>query len=100
MVFGLFSIHWVMQHRVIEMFDCWPGKFSQHQNFALWRFLPHCLCWCIWWEPNARCFEDCERSILGIKSLFFLTLLEWSLALPLFSCISLPVLINYCNLGS
>ena len=25
MVFCLFGIHWVMLHKVIEMFDCWPG---------------------------------------------------------------------------
>ena len=51
-------------------------------------------------NENARCFEDCERSILHIKSIFFLTLLEWSLVLPVISCISLPVLIDYCNLDS
>ena len=28
MVFGLFGIHWVMPHKVIEMFNCWPGKSS------------------------------------------------------------------------
>ena len=25
MVFCLFGINWVMLHKVIETFDCWPG---------------------------------------------------------------------------
>ena len=45
-------------------------------------------------------FEGYERSVLEIKSLFFLTLLEWSLVLPSCFCFSLPVLINHCNPGS
>ena len=49
---------------------------------------------------DARCFEDCERSILDIKSFFFHTILDWSLILPFYSCFSLPGLIDYCNLGS
>ena len=61
--------------------------------------MPHCLFWCLWWERNARCFEDCERSILDIKFFFFRTLLEWSLVLPSYSCFSLPDLIDRYNLG-
>ena len=48
---------------------------------------------------DARCFEDCERSILDIKS-FFHTILDWSLVLPFYSCFSLPGLVDHCNLGS
>ena len=94
MVFGLFGIHWVMPHKVIGMFNCWLGKLSS-------RGLCHIVCVGVFdRNENARCFEDCERSILHIKSIFFLTLLEWSLVLPVISCISLPVLIDYCNLDS
>ena len=60
----------------------------------------HCLFWCLWWEWNARCFKDCERSILGIKSFFFRTLLDWSVVLPFYTCFSLSDLIGRCNLGS
>ena len=49
---------------------------------------------------NARCFEDCERSIVDIKLFFFHTLLEWSLVLPSYSCFSLPDHIDRSNLGS
>ena len=62
-----------------RILSCKDFKFHpgwRHWNVALWRFALHCLLWCIWWERNARCFEGFERSILEIKSLFFLTLLE------------------------
>ena len=36
----------------------------------------------------------------SFKSFFFHTLLEWNLALPSFSCFSLPVLFDHCNFGS
>ena len=62
--------------------------------------MPHCLFWCLWRERNARCFEDSERSILDIKSFFFHAFLEWSLVLPSCTSLSLPVLLDHCNLGS
>ena len=37
---------------------------------------------------------------LSFKSFFFFTFLEWCLVLPSFSCVSLPVLLDYCNLVS
>ena len=99
MVFCLFGIHWVMPYKVSEVLASWPGKFGRHQNIGLWRFVPHCLFWCLWRERNARYFEDCKRSILDIKFFFFCTLLEWSLVLPSYSYFSLPDLIDHCNLG-
>ena len=88
MVFCLFGIHWVMSYKVSELLASWQGKFGRHRNICLLSFVPHCLFWCLWWEWNARCFEDCERSILDIKFSFFCTLLEWSLVLPSYSCFS------------
>lgn len=35
-----------------------------------------------------------------LKDLFFSTLLEWSLFWPSCSWLSLPILVNQCNLGS
>ena len=72
MVFCLFGIHWVMQYRVVKLLASWLVKFGRHRNVALWRFVPHCLLWCIWQEHNARCFEGYEWSLLEIKSLSFL----------------------------
>ena len=100
MVFYLFGIYGTMLPKVIELLASWQGKFSQHQIIAIRRLVPHCLMWCIWREQNARCFESCEQSILQLKVVFFFTLLKWSLVLPTYSCFSLPVLIDYCNMGS
>ena len=77
-----------------------PLWFNCERIVILVCFVPHCLFWCFWQERNARCFEDCERSILDIKFFFFRTLLEWSLVLPSYSCFSLPDLIDCCNMGS
>ena len=94
LVFCLFGLHWVMPHKVIEMFKSWQGKFGRHRNIEFWRIVPHCLMWCIWSKRNARCFEGCEQSLIEIKSFFLHTLLVWSAALPHFSCFSLLVLLG------
>ena len=99
LVFCLFGIHWFMPQKVIELFESWQGRFRRHRNIDLWRIVPHCLLWCIWCERNARSFEGCERSMLEIKSLFLHTLLDWSVVFCHFSCSSLPVLLDRCNLG-
>ena len=37
---------------------------------------------------------------LSLSFFFFFTLLEWCLVLPSFSCLSLPILFDLCNLVS
>ena len=100
MVFVFFGIHWVMPYKVSELLASWQGKFGRYRNIDLWRFVLHCLFWCLRRERNARHFEDCERSILYIKSFFFHTLLDWSVVLPFYSSFSLSDLIDCCNLDS
>ena len=100
LVFCLCGIHWVMPHKVIELFESWQGKFGRHRNIDFWRLVPHCLMWCIWSERNARCFGQCEQSLLEIKSFFLHTLLLWSVALSHFSCFSIFVLLDHCNFFS
>ena len=58
MVFTLFGIHWVMPKIVVELLDCWQGKFGRHRNAAIWMAVPHCLMWCIWREKNNQHFEN------------------------------------------
>ena len=99
LVFCLFGIHWVMPQKVIELFESWQGKFGRHRNIELWRIVPYCLLWCIWCKRNAKSFEGCERSMLEIKSFLLHTLLDWSVVFCHFSCSSLPVLFDRCNLG-
>ena len=50
----------------------------------------------LWRERNARHFEDCERSVLDLKLLFFQTLYEWVVSLGLFSINSIVELIDHC----
>ena len=99
LVFCLLGLHWVMPHKVFELFESWQGKFRQHRNIDFWRLMPHWLMWCIWSERKARCFEGWERSLLE-KSFFLHTLFAWSVAPSHFSCFSIPVLLDYCNFGS
>ena len=47
LLFCLFGLHWVMPHKVIELFESWQGKFGRHCNIEFWRLVSHCLMWCI-----------------------------------------------------
>ena len=49
-----------MLKRVIDLFYCWQGSVGQHQNFVIWKVIPHWLMWCLWRECNARTFKGCE----------------------------------------
>ena len=89
-----------MPQRVVDLLDCWSCNFKHHRNIVIWRMVPHSLMWYIQQERNAKSFEGRERSILEFKSFFFFTLLEWCLVLPSFSWLSLPVLLDHCNLVS
>ncbi len=36
LVLCLFGVQWVMPRRVMDMLDCWKGRFSIHQNDNIW----------------------------------------------------------------
>jgi hypothetical protein len=99
MVFGLFGVQWVMPRHVLQLWASWQGHFGDHRNMVVWRMVPRCVMWCIWRERNARHFEDCERSVLDLKLLFFQTLYEWVVTLGLFSINSnsMVELIYHCS---
>ena len=78
----------------------YQGMMCHLRQSSLTTIKVNCLTWYIQRERNSRSFEGRERSIIEIKSFFFFTLLEWSLVLPSFSCMSLPVLLDHCNLVS
>ena len=67
----------VMPRRVIDLFDCWQGKYGRHQNASIWRAIPHCLMWCLWQERNARTFEDSEHNVAKLKLVFLRMLFDW-----------------------
>ena len=75
-VFILFGIHWVMPRTVVDQLACWQGKLGRHHNEAVWKAVPHCSMWCIWWERNNRSFEDLERNLPELKLFFSRTLLD------------------------
>ena len=60
--------------------------------------VPHCLLLCLWQECNGRSFEDCERSIVELKLLFFRTLLDWVIVKGFVSCNSLHQFLDFCSL--
>ena len=45
-------------------------------------------------------FMDANNPFLSLSFFVLFTLLEWCLDLPSFSCLSLPVLLDHCNLVS
>jgi hypothetical protein len=71
MPYGLFGISWVMPRSVLGMLHCWQGKFGRHRNIGVWRAVPHCLMWCLWWECNGHSFEDYKRTLVELKVFFF-----------------------------
>ena len=96
MVFGLFGIQWVMLRSVLDLLTCWLGNLGRHMCIVIWRVVPHCVIWCLWWERSTHHFEDCERTIPMLKFLFFQTLFEWVVGLGLYSIDSLVELIDLC----
>ena len=106
MIFVLFRIHWVMPKRVIDLFHSWQGSVGWHQNFVIWKVIPHCLMCCLWRERNARIFEGCELSVVELKLQFYRSLLDWMSGTRLFRFSNMLELIDffsfwvYCILSS
>ena len=96
MVFAMFGIDWVMPKRVVDLFDCWQGKFGRLRNVSIWRAIPHCLMWCLWRERNARTFEGSEHNVAELKLLFLQTLFDWISASGHFHCSNLLDFIDSC----
>jgi hypothetical protein len=96
MVFGLFRVDWVMPCHVLHLWAGWQVCFGAHWNMVVWWMVPHCVMWCLWRERNARHFEDCERSVVDLKLLFFQTLYEWVNSLGVFSINSIVEWIDHC----
>jgi hypothetical protein len=50
------------------------GPSGRPRSAAVYKMVPTCLFWCVWKEKNDRYFEDRERTLGGILSLFYETL--------------------------
>ena len=46
----------------------------------MWKMVPMCLFWCVWKEMNDRSYEDKEKTLGEILSLFYETLYLWIVA--------------------
>jgi hypothetical protein len=43
----------------------------------VWRLVPLCLMWCIWWEWNVRHFKNVETSMVELRKRLLNTLYIW-----------------------
>jgi hypothetical protein len=77
--FQSFWVVLVMPRRVVDLYDCWWSS-GRPRSAAVWKMVPTCLFWCLWREMNDRNFEDRERSLEEILSLFYDTLYLWTAA--------------------
>jgi hypothetical protein len=68
-----------MLRRVVNLYACW-WTASNTWSAVVCKMVPLCISWCLWRKMNDRSFEDCERSLEEIKSLFFNTLYLWTTA--------------------
>jgi hypothetical protein len=76
-VFGIFDVHWVMPHTVVDLLVGWQHWFSKRSS-TVRNLTPLCLMWILWREQNCRTFEDAEVSEFQLKISFIRQLSEWS----------------------
>ncbi|KAG2686130.1 hypothetical protein I3843_10G155100 [Carya illinoinensis] len=79
-VFACLAMPWVMPKTVEATLASWPSIRGRQQIKVMWKMIPICIMWCLWWERNDRTFEDQERSLEELKLLFFRTLCRWAIA--------------------
>jgi hypothetical protein len=84
-LFSRFGVSWVMPRRVIDLLTCWWSS-GKSRSAVVWKMTHICIFWCLWWERNNRSFEDLERTLEEILSLFYHSLYCWTSAYvhPLF----------------
>lgn len=67
-----------MPRRVIELLECWRDQVRSHSVLDIWRMSLLCLMWCIWRARNAKCFDDCETSVIELKNILVKLLYTWT----------------------
>jgi hypothetical protein len=66
-----------MPRQVVNLYAWW---IAGNTRSVVWKMVHLYLLWCLWTERNDKSFEDCERTLEEIKSLFFNTLYLWTIA--------------------
>jgi hypothetical protein len=78
-IFSRFGLSWVMPRSVVDLFAWW-WMGVRSQSAIVWKMFLLCLMWCLWFERNARCFEESERPLGELTTFFFHTLFTWTAA--------------------
>jgi len=76
-MFSLFGVEWVMPQTVLELLTTWGAFFGHGLAKKVWRLVPHCVLWSVWWERNARLFEDVETVMVVLRKRVLNTLYLW-----------------------
>jgi hypothetical protein len=76
-IFSSEGLTWVMLRRVIDLFACWRALGGRFWLDVVWKMILPYIMWCLWCERNDWSFEDCERTLVDLKALFFKTLFHW-----------------------
>jgi hypothetical protein len=76
-ILTLFVVEWVMQQMVLELLTSWGTSCGYGPVKEVWRLVSLCLMWCIWWERNARHFEDLETSMVELRKRLLNTFYIW-----------------------
>ena len=93
----MFGVHWVMPRTVRDLITCWPGALGRRRHAEIWKIIPHCLMWCLWWERNLRTFEGKEMTSSDLQYLFYRLLFDWFQVIGVFPFSSFQDFIDSCS---
>lgn len=84
----LLGLAWVVPTSVYEMLESWQRQFQSHRITIVWRDLPLCVMWPLWYRGNRQVFDCVERLAYVIKEQTLQSLFDSMLAvgnIPLMS---------------
>jgi hypothetical protein len=82
---------------VLELLTSWGASVGYGHAKESWQLAPLCLLWCIWWEQNARLFEDVETSMVVLRKRLHNMLYIW---IAPHHCLNDFVFVGFLNLFS
>jgi hypothetical protein len=71
---------------------------SRDLSKVIWWTVPLCVIWCIWWERNARTFEDNECLVDEMRKHMITTLHMWVLVHHRIIVPTIEEFLNICSL--
>ena len=97
MILNMFGVSWLMPRDVVDLLSCWFGKVGKDEAGVIWKAIPHCLMWCLWYERNARTFTGESRLMPALKFYFLQSLFDWLKASRIVTSNSLTDMIDTCS---